>query len=80
VALALQKRPEARYQTGRQFAADLRQAAAGTAGAESPPAPETVVYDADREATGHEMTDFQETVMDPPAVRGASAPPVSGAQ
>lgn len=80
VALALQKRPEARYQTGRQFAADLRQAAAGAAGAESPPAPETVVYDADRDATGHEMTDFQETVMDPPAVRGASAPPVSGAQ
>lgn len=80
VALALQKRPEARYQTGRQFAADLRQAAAGTADAESPPAPETVVYDADRDATGHEMTDFQETVMDPPAVRGASAPPVSGAQ
>jgi serine/threonine-protein kinase len=80
VALALQKRPEARYQTGRQFAADLRQAAAGTASAESLPAPETVVYDADRDATGHEMTDFQETVMDPPAVRGASAPPVSGAQ
>lgn len=80
VALALQKRPEARYQTGRQFAADLRQAAAGTAGAHGLPTPETVVYDADRDATGHEMTDFQETVMDPPAVRGASAPPVSGAQ
>ncbi|MDH4417291.1 MAG: serine/threonine-protein kinase [Acidovorax sp.] len=79
VALALQKRPEARYQTGRQFAADLRQAAAGTADVGSMPAPETVVYDADRDATGHEMTDFQETVMDPPAVRGASAPPVSGA-
>lgn len=80
VALALQKRPEARYQTGRQFAADLRQAAAGTAGDHGLPTPETVVYDADRNATGHEMTDFQETVMDPPAVRGASAPPVSGAQ
>ena len=80
VALALQKRPEARYQTGRQLAADLRQAAAGTAGTHGLPTPETVVYDADRDATGHEMTDFQETVMDPPAVRGASTPPVSGAQ
>lgn len=80
VALALQKRPEARYQTGRQFAADLRQAAAGTARAEGPPGPETVVYDADRDASGHEMADFQETVMEPPAARGAAVPPASGAQ
>lgn len=75
VALALQKRPEARYQTGRQFAADLRQAMAGNATF----SPEPVVYDADRDATGQEMADFQETVMEPPAVRGAAAPPISGA-
>ena len=75
VALSLQKRPEARYQTGRQFAADLRQALAGDAQS----SPEAVVYDADRDATGREMADFQETVMEPPAVRGAAAPPISGA-
>ena len=75
VALSLQKRPEARYQTGRQFAADLRQALAGDAQS----SPEAVVYDADRDATGQEMADFQETVMEPPAVRGAAAPPISGA-
>ena len=75
VALSLQKRPEARYQTGRQFAADLRQALAGDAQY----SPEAVVYDADRDATGQEMADFQETVMEPPAVRGAAAPPISGA-
>ncbi|MDR6156011.1 CHASE2 domain-containing sensor protein [Acidovorax delafieldii] len=75
VALSLQKRPEARYQTGRQFAADLRQALAGDAQS----SPEAVVYDADRDATGQEMADFQETVVEPPAVRGAAAPPISGA-
>ena len=75
VALSLQKRPEARYQTGRQFAADLRQALAGDAQS----SPEAVVYDADRDATGQEMADFQETVTEPPAVRGAAAPPISGA-
>ncbi|MFY3385391.1 CHASE2 domain-containing serine/threonine-protein kinase [Paracidovorax sp. MALMAid1276] len=78
VALALKKRPEARYQTGRQFAADLRQAA-GAAPTELE-APKAVVYDADRDATGHEMADFQETVMDPPAVRGTAPPPPSGAR
>lgn len=75
VALSLQKRPEARYQTGRQFAADLRQALAGDVQS----SPEAVVYDADRDATGQEMADFQETVMERPAVRGAAAPPISGA-
>ncbi|WP_255409684.1 CHASE2 domain-containing serine/threonine-protein kinase [Acidovorax sp. 69] len=80
VTLSLQKRPEARYQTGRQFAADLRQAAAGPARSDSAPTPRAVVYDADRDATGHEMADFQETVMEPPAVRGAAVPPISGAQ
>ena len=80
VARALQKRPEARYQTGRQFAADLRQAAAGTARPEGPATPRAVVYDADRDAAGHEMADFQETVMEPPAMRGAAVPPIAGAQ
>jgi len=75
VARAVQKRPEARYQTGRQFAADLRQAMAGDASS----LPEAVVYDSDRDATGQEMADFQETVMEPPAVRGAAAPPISRA-
>ncbi|WP_298212198.1 serine/threonine-protein kinase [Acidovorax sp.] len=80
VALALQKRPEARYQTGRQFAADLRQASVGTVTVEGLPASEAVVYDADRDVTGHEMADFQETVMEPPVNRGAAAPPISGAR
>ena len=80
VATALQKRPETRYQTGRQLAADLRQAAAGAPSKEELPASKAVVYDSDRDATGHEMADFQETVMEPPAVRGAAAPPTSGAR
>jgi len=80
VALALQKRPEARYQTGRQLAADLRQAGAAGAGQEGAPEPGAVVYDADRDATGHEMADFQQTVMEPPAGRGAASPPMSGAR
>lgn len=79
VALALQKRPEARYQTGRQFAADLRQASVGTGLVEGSPATGAVVYDSDRDVTGHEMADFQETVMEPPVNRGAAAPPISGA-
>ena len=81
VAMALKKLPEARYQTGRQFAAALRQAAAGSGAAQKEmPTSEAVVYDAHRDASGHEMVDFQETVMEPPAVRGAAAPPISGAQ
>lgn len=79
VALALQKRPEARYQTGRRFAFDLRQAsAAGTP--VSSPEPQAVVYDADRDATGHEMADFQTTVIEPVAGRAAASLPVSGAR
>ena len=80
VALAIQKRPEARYQTGRQMAADLRSAASGSAGKLAVPAPGAVVYDADRDATGHGMADFQETVMEPPAMRDAASPPISGAR
>jgi serine/threonine protein kinase len=80
VARALQKRPEARYQTGRQFAADLRRA--GTAGdTTSAPQAETLVYDARRDATGHEMADHQKTVMATPGGREASSSsPISGAR
>jgi CHASE2 domain-containing sensor protein len=74
VALAMQKRPEARYQTGTQFAADLRKAAADASGALA--APQAVVYDADRDAIGHEMADFQQTLMEPPAVQAAAFPPL----
>ena len=79
VALALQKRPEARYQTGKQFAADLRQAGAADRQAGSPEAG-AVVYDALRNATGQEMADFQKTVMETPAGRGAASPPKPGAR
>ena len=79
VAKALRKRPEERYQTGLQFADALRQAGAG-AGQTAAPQPGAVVYDADRDATGHEMVDFQETVMEPPAGRGAASPPISSAR
>ncbi|WP_226445646.1 CHASE2 domain-containing serine/threonine-protein kinase [Acidovorax radicis] len=81
VAMALQKKPEARYQTGLEFAAALRQAAAGPSAAQKEmPTAEAVVYDAHRDASGHEMVDFQETVMEPPVLRGAAALPISGAQ
>ncbi|WP_414985927.1 protein kinase domain-containing protein [Acidovorax sp.] len=73
VAQALQKRPEARHQTGRQLAAELRQAGATDAG----PQPRAVDYDAQGDATGHEMVDFQQTVMEP---NKASSPPVPGAR
>ena len=82
VAKALKKQPEARYQTGHQFAAALRQALSPgwVECNEKMHATQAVVYDAHRDASGHEMVDFQETVMEPPAVRGAAAPPISGAQ
>ena len=81
VALALQKRPEARYQTGQQFARDLQEAASGSASAATKsPTPQAVVYDASRDATGHDVADFQETLMETPAVRNAASPPLSGAR
>ena len=80
VARALHKRPESRYQTGRQMAAELRQAAAAGAGQKGMPASGAVVYDADRDATGQDMVDFQQTVMEPPAGRDAASPPTPGAR
>lgn len=78
VAQALQKRPEARYQTGRKLAADLRQAGLTDAEPQGAPQAGAVVYDSPRDATGHEIADFQQTVMEPPPGRGAVLPPVSG--
>ncbi len=75
VALSMMKRPEARYQTGRQFAAEIRRALAALAAAESGTKQQTVVYDAARKGTGHDMADFQETVMEYPAERDSSLPP-----
>ncbi len=75
VALSMMKRPEARYQTGRQFAAEIRRALAALAAAESGTKPQAVVYDAARKGTGHDMADFQETVMEYPAERDSSLPP-----
>ncbi|MDZ7861366.1 serine/threonine-protein kinase [Acidovorax sp.] len=77
VALSMMKRPEARYQTGRQFAAEIRRALAALAGTESGPNQRTVVYDAARKATGHDMADFQETVMEYPVDGGSPLPPAS---
>lgn len=78
VALALQKRPESRYQTGQQFASDLQQAGA-SGGPTPPPKAEAVVYDARRDATGHEMADYQRTVTTiDPADPAASSLPISG--
>lgn len=79
VAQALQKRPEARYQTGRQFASDLRQAGV-VEGIASPLQEQSVDYDARRDATGQEMADSQTTVMAPPAGRDASSLPLPGAR
>ena len=80
VARALQKRPEARYQTGRQIAEDLRQAAVASGPAPMPEG-EALDYDARRDATGHEMADHQKTVMAPPGGREASSSsPGSGAR
>lgn len=77
VALSMMKRPEARYQTGRQFAAEIRRALAALVGAESATNPRTVVYDAARKATRNDMADFQETLTEYPAQGDSSLPPSS---
>lgn len=77
VALSMMKRPEARYQTGRQFAAEIRRALAALVAAETGTNQRTVVYDAARKATRNDMADFQETVTEYPAQRDSSLPPSS---
>ncbi len=72
VALALRKNPQERYQTGRQFAADLRgvKNSLGTGGAEVREN-HSLVYDARSDLNEHKMADFQETVMDDDPVQRA---------
>jgi hypothetical protein len=78
VARVLQKRPEQRYQTGQQFAAELRQVAHAV---DTPlDALGAVHYDAQREATKHEMADFQETVMEQSPLRSDAPASAPGAQ
>lgn len=80
VAKALRKRPEARYQTGQQLAAELRSACAAMVAHTAIGVTGPVVYDSARETTGHEMADYQETVTETPARQGAEPPPISGAR
>ncbi len=77
VALSMMKRPEARYQTGRQFAAEIRRALAALTATENGTNQRAVVYDAARKATRNDMADFQETVTEFPAQRDSSLPPSS---
>lgn len=74
VALALRKNPQERYQTGRQFATDLRNAenATRTEGADAP-ASDSLVYDARSDLNEQKMADFQETVMDAPVQRASDS-------
>ncbi len=77
VALSLSKRPETRYQTGDQFAVDLRSVMGQMSGAvpvaapttlpprDTAPSEKTVAFAntvASKPATGHSKTDFSETV------------------
>lgn len=72
---ALRKSPQERYQTGRQFAADLRGVInAMQGGMDASHSSLALDYDARSDTKEHQkMADFQETVMDDPAER----PPVS---
>ena len=72
VEQALRKSPRERFQTGRQFASALRgvHATLGGAGAPANVSPgQALVYDALSNPPGHNMSDFQETVMDAAAPR-----------
>lgn len=73
VAQALRKNPQDRYQTGRQFAADLRSAGSVLqGGVDESHSALALDYDAHSDIKEHQkMADFQETVMQDPA------PPVS---
>ena len=81
VALALRKDPRERYQTGRQFAVDLRNAenaalhAVGAAPAQPP-----LVYDARSNQQEHNMAAFQDTSLDIPAARAPVSASEPGAQ
>ena len=81
VAFSLRKRPEDRYQTGQQFALALQRAAVsgGANPIENVSEPQSVDYDALRDATGADRADFQATVMESPDVRTAAPKPLSGA-
>ena len=72
VEQALRKSPRERFQTGRQFASALRgvHATLGGAGTPANVSPgQALVYDALSNPPGHNMSDFQETVMDAAAPR-----------
>ena len=82
VAQALRKNPQERYQTGRQFAADLRSATNGLHGTvDASHSALALDYDARSDLKEHhKMADFQETVMDDPAQRAPVSPSRQGAQ
>ncbi len=81
VALALRKDPRERYQTGRQFAVDLRNVEnALLQAANTAPAQQPLVYDARSNQQEHNMAAFQETVLDIPAARAPVSASEPGAQ
>ena len=74
VARALEKNPVARFQTGRQMAADLRAALDGMSPSQSPRTGSPLDYDARTDFHEHSMAQYQDTVLD-----SAAAPAVSSA-
>ena len=74
VARALEKNPVARFQTGRQMAADLRAALDGMSPSQSPRTGSPLDYDARTDFHKHSMAQYQDTVLD-----SAAAPAVSSA-
>jgi len=72
VARALEKNPAARFQTGRQMAADLRAALDGMSLLQSPRTGGPLDYDARTDFHEHSMAQYQDTVLD-----SAAAPAVS---
>ena len=72
VACALEKNPAARFQTGRQMAADLRAALDGMSPLQSPRTGGPLDYDARTDFHEHSMAQYQDTVLD-----SAAAPAVS---
>ncbi|WP_273361410.1 serine/threonine-protein kinase [Simplicispira suum] len=72
VARALEKNPAARFQTGRQMAADLRSALDGLPPLQSHREGSALDYDARTDFHEHPMAQYQDTVLD-----SAAAPAVS---